>query len=661
MKQRLFWFDHHDPEDGLDADHAGDTSHFNRFEVDMVTSLVSHIVRQGAYRPAEIAVLTPYLGQFFKLRSAFSKIMQVSISDRDLDDAARQGYDLDEEQGTRLGSMTQKDTLSQALRIATVDNFQGEEAKVVVISLVRSNDQHHVGFLKTTNRINVLLSRAQHGMYVIGNSETASSVGMWSDVLDMLRDADCLGESLALQCPRHPDTPLEVSKAEDFVTISPEGGCELIYGDIDLDESPCTIPQCGHIATTETMDGMMGMADFYELSEDGKAVQLKDKDLNLTQGVPVCPTCRGSLRNINRYGRMVRRALLAEATKKFINWSNARYVPLAQQVQDLQERLSQSLAQVGKHVTDLKPVTLNLRGTSDKQIVYLQKSSQQSSRYQEVVTVYQMIMKYSKDVAVEEQPFRRVWELVQHKRRVHGVDSGAFEIDSGVMQTGQSMKASSLLLRCHLAVLCDFLGRANLSLDSTIDLTIEKAEAEKLAQAASEGSQPAIEVEAYVYYGRYCAAEQLFLKQTIEKMSVEGGSSEVIETLRNQIETLKKEGLAKIKQAQSVCQQNPGSSGHVISQVNEVEKMIKESTLHDVMLPHEMKAVFDAMSREFRGTGHWYRCTNGHLFTIGECGMPMQLARCPQCGAQIGGQSHQTVAGVARAQDLEEQMQRMRI
>ncbi|KAJ5797072.1 uncharacterized protein N7518_005612 [Penicillium psychrosexuale] len=39
-----------------------------------------------------------------------------------------------------------------------------------------------VGFLRTENCINVLLSRAQHGMYLIGNSETYLNVPMWAEV-----------------------------------------------------------------------------------------------------------------------------------------------------------------------------------------------------------------------------------------------------------------------------------------------------------------------------------------------------------------------------------------------------------------------------------------------------------------------------------------------
>jgi len=35
------------------------------------------------------------------------------------------------------------------------------------------------------------------------------------------------------------------------------------------------------------------------------------------------------------------------------------------------------------------------------------------------------------------------------------------------------------------------------------------------------------------------------------------------------------------------------------------------------------------MAREFIGTGHWYTCLNGHPFTVGECGMPMQTSIYP--------------------------------
>ena len=53
---------------------------------------------------------------------------------------------------------------------------------MIVVSLVRSNKKRKVGFLRTENRINVLLSRAQYGIYLIGNAETYLNVEMWADV-----------------------------------------------------------------------------------------------------------------------------------------------------------------------------------------------------------------------------------------------------------------------------------------------------------------------------------------------------------------------------------------------------------------------------------------------------------------------------------------------
>lgn len=40
-----------------------------------------------------------------------------------------------------------------------------------------------------------------------------------------------------------------------------------------------------------------------------------------------------------------------------------------------------------------------------------------------------------------------------------------------------------------------------------------------------------------------------------------------------------------------------------------------------------------------------YKCSNGHIYSVGECGRPMQTARCAQCREEIGGQDHKPVQG----------------
>jgi hypothetical protein len=238
MRQNLFWLDHQNMEDGSRSE-AVQQSKSNDWEVTMVHALVRHLVRQGAYETKDIALLTPYTGQLQKLRKRLGSDFEVVLSDRDVDQLNKEGHDTDAslpnvgrpstgQQSTGQGPSLKKTALNQLLRIATVDNYQGEEAKIVIVSLVRSNKDKRVGFLRTENRINVLLSRAQHGMFIIGNAETYSNIPMWETVLGMLRQDDLVGPEFALCCPRHPDTPINCAQPEDFTSLSPEGGCRLM-------------------------------------------------------------------------------------------------------------------------------------------------------------------------------------------------------------------------------------------------------------------------------------------------------------------------------------------------------------------------------------------------------------------------------------------------
>ena len=226
MRKRLFWLDHNKREDASPSNTAQSFSKTNTWEVEMTAALVSHLVRQGIYRNEDIAVLTPYLGQLQKLKQRLRSSFAIVVDDRDLEDLEAKGLKGDdEEEMTATQGNVRKTTLLNALRIASVDNFQGEEAKVIVISLVRSNDERKCGFLKTSNRINVLLSRARHEMYIIGNTDTARPIPMWDKVITMLEKERNIGNALALCCPRHKETEIKVSKPDDFSISSPEGGC----------------------------------------------------------------------------------------------------------------------------------------------------------------------------------------------------------------------------------------------------------------------------------------------------------------------------------------------------------------------------------------------------------------------------------------------------
>lgn len=77
------------------------------------------------------------------------------------------------------------------------------------------------------------------------------------------------------------------------------------------------------------------------------------------------------------------------------------------------------------------------------------------------------------------------------------------------------------------------------------------------------------------------------------------------------------------------------------------EVKLKIRTLKDlvdksmVIIETERMMIVTAMNME---KGRWFTCPNGHLYCIGECGGAMEIGRCPECNAQIGGQNHRLLS-----------------
>ncbi|OAG40421.1 hypothetical protein AYO21_05321 [Fonsecaea monophora] len=565
LAKRLFWLDHAHHEDGVLSYSDATTSHSNTFEVQMVTALVSHLVRQGVYHTNDLAVLTPYLGQLQKIRRALQGLFEISLTEGDMLELEREEIGKDnDEAGHSVTPALQKTPLSRALKVSTIDNFQGEEAKVVIISLVRSNDQNKCGFLRTSNRVNVLLSRAKHGMYIIGDSRTSGHVPMWASVIDMLHSDDNFGESLPLQCPRHPQATFSVSKPDDFAIFSPEGG----------------------------------------------------------------------------YGRIVRRGLIDDATKKFIISANQQFLPLYQSVRQHQAELAKSVKDVQSQGNKMHLEEQVLSGGRKDQVKLIFKVAH-DLRYSSIAKTRNHIMRYLRQVDIDEQPFKRVWDMVQFARK-QGKTSSDVGFDPTAIQTSQTLQGESLLLRCELVILLDFLAAFGTCLRD-VNLEANRVDCLKLLAAAREALQPAVEVEAHTFYAQCCLAERTY-----------SGRSDTFTGLS-------KEATEHISDAQQVCTRYPGSTRHVVGEVKTVEGMLESSTFTTVVNDDEWRLVINAMASDFRGSGHWYTCANNHPFTVGECGMPMEQARCPQCGAPVGGQNHTPAEGVRRATELENRFSDLRL
>ncbi|KAK9847950.1 hypothetical protein WJX84_010168 [Apatococcus fuscideae] len=171
MAHNTFFLDHKHKEES----EIHTLSHINTWEAHMVAAIAKHLLRKALEKHTLVF-----------LDEADQKIVD------DIDSSGLTGpenpeaaSDAAQEPATNICH----DTVRRRVRLATVDNFQGEESKVVLVSLVRSNDIGKAGFLNTTNRVNVLLSRAQHGMILVGNADTfcsSKTTPMWRDVIGQL-------------------------------------------------------------------------------------------------------------------------------------------------------------------------------------------------------------------------------------------------------------------------------------------------------------------------------------------------------------------------------------------------------------------------------------------------------------------------------------------
>jgi serine/threonine protein kinase len=63
------------------------------------------------------------------------------------------------------------------IKVDTVDGYQGKENPIVIVSLVRSNPQFSMGFVRTANRVNVALSRAMERLIIIGSARMFGADG----------------------------------------------------------------------------------------------------------------------------------------------------------------------------------------------------------------------------------------------------------------------------------------------------------------------------------------------------------------------------------------------------------------------------------------------------------------------------------------------------
>lgn len=136
-------------------------SYANDQEKDIVIDILQEFEHNPAFDPKKLAVISNYSSQIFNLKSEIRK-----------------------------SKFSRK--FKEFLEVDTVDAFQGREKDFVIISTVRANKHGNVGFLKDSRRMNVAVTRAKHGVVIVGNKDTLMNEDKWGELIEILEEKNCV-------------------------------------------------------------------------------------------------------------------------------------------------------------------------------------------------------------------------------------------------------------------------------------------------------------------------------------------------------------------------------------------------------------------------------------------------------------------------------------
>lgn len=139
---------------GCDEREGNNPSWFNRIEVSKVVETVGKLINGGKIREEDIGIITPYRQQVLKIKQTLENLEMPDV------------------------------------KVGSVEQFQGQEKEVIIVSTVRSTIKHNefdrihcLGFLSNHRRFNVAITRAISLLVIIGNPHIICKDDHWSQML----------------------------------------------------------------------------------------------------------------------------------------------------------------------------------------------------------------------------------------------------------------------------------------------------------------------------------------------------------------------------------------------------------------------------------------------------------------------------------------------
>lgn len=149
-----------------------------RMCITLIKALIAAGEQAGCASIGSIGVISFYSDQVNLLRS---KVHAQNFTGRPASTSVSSSHSA---QGGGRPATPSSSSLVEEIDMNTVDGFQGKENDIIIISAVRANDTGTVGFLSDLRRLNVGLTRARKGLFVIGHAATLRRNRLWRELID---------------------------------------------------------------------------------------------------------------------------------------------------------------------------------------------------------------------------------------------------------------------------------------------------------------------------------------------------------------------------------------------------------------------------------------------------------------------------------------------
>jgi hypothetical protein len=399
------------------------------------------------------------------------------------------------------------------------------------------------------------------------------------------------------------------------------------YKEIDIDETPIVVLGCGHFFTAESLDGLMGMSEVYEVDRYGEFTGLKNMSAVLAGAIPCCPDCKCPVRQFatQRYNRVINRAVIDEMSKRFLTTGRHELRELERQIFELEQDLDTTredimfpIRQAQKHLTSSLTLAKSLEITRT-----LKERHAKSSKVEGAIKAF------CNNVADKHQPAQKLHEATVYAARKATETTTTLDIlipnltvadaapdlprDRQITMGGQMIQ-----IKAEFVILSDkFIIAQTLKSESTQNSIKIPGGApglhaipffqrcKKFIEECNVESLPKLAVEVSLLYANIARSFESFC--ILANME------------HDQVATHVEMAKQLLEDARELCKQPFRNAEGLRNAVEESIRLMKKQW-YEKVTAEEIRAIKVAMVSDSNGiathSGHWFNCENGHPVSL---------------------------------------------